>query len=75
MISHFHIFGCPVVARKLTAGTNTSGKQTERGIRGIFVSLDDNKKGYKFFAPGTRQLHISGDMIFDESFTTAIATT
>jgi hypothetical protein len=74
-INHFRIFGCPVVARKWSTTQSSSGKQTERGVRGIFIGFDTNQKGYLFYSPGSRQIYISGDMLFDESFGTAIATT
>jgi hypothetical protein len=73
-IHHFRVFGCPVVARKWSTTQNSSGKQTERGIQGIFIGLDDNQKGYLFYAQGSRQIYTSGDVIFDESFWTTIAT-
>ncbi len=44
------------------------------GIRGIFLGFDINQKGYVFSSPGTHQIYISGDVLFDESFGTAIAT-
>jgi hypothetical protein len=52
-ISHFRVFGCPVVARKWCTSQTSSGKQTERGIRGIFLGMDTNQKGYIFYSPGT----------------------
>jgi hypothetical protein len=73
-ISHFRVFGCPVVARKWSTPQISSGKQTERGVRGIFLGMDTNQKGYIFYSPGTRQIYVSGDVIFDETFGTAIAT-
>jgi transposase InsO family protein len=74
-INHFRVFGCPVVARKWSTPHTTSSKQTERGIRGIFLGFDYNQKGYVFYSPGSRQIYISGDVLFDETFGTAIATT
>jgi hypothetical protein len=47
----------------------------ERGVRGIFLGFDTNQKGYVFYSPGTRQIYISKDVVFDESFDTVIATT
>jgi hypothetical protein len=74
-IKHFCIFGCPIVARKWSTIQTSSGKQTERGVRGIFIGFDMNQKGYLFYSPGSRQIYISGDLLFDESFGTAIAAT
>jgi transposase InsO family protein len=74
-ISQFRVFGCPVTARKWTITGNSHGKQTERGIRGIFVGFDANQKGYVFFSPASRQLFISADILFDEEFSSTIAHT
>jgi hypothetical protein len=74
-IGHFRIFGCPIVARKWSTVQTSSGKQTERGVTGIFLGFDTNQKGYLFYSPGSHQIYISGDMIFDETFSTAIAAT
>jgi len=74
-IGHLQVFGCPITARHWTTAENTNGKQTQRGIRGIFVSMTDNQKGYLFYSPGSRQLYISGDITFDETFSSTIATT
>jgi len=74
-IGHLQVFGCPITARHWTTAENTNGKQTQRGIRGIFVGMADNQKGYLFYSPASRQLYISGDITFDETFSSTIATT
>ncbi len=74
-ISHFRVFGCPVTARKWTTTQSSTGKQTERGIRGIFVGFAENQKGYLFYSPASRQVYISADITFDEGFSSTIATT
>jgi len=45
-IGHFRVFGCPVTAKKWSSTQSSAGKQTQRGIRGIFVGFADNQKGY-----------------------------
>jgi transposase InsO family protein len=55
-ISHFRVFECPVTARKWITNTDSNGKKTERGIRGIVAGFDANQKGYMFFLPASRQL-------------------
>jgi hypothetical protein len=67
-INHFRIFGCSVVARKWSTKQKATGKQTEHGIRGIFLGFDNNQNGYLFYAPGSRQIFISCDILFDELF-------
>jgi hypothetical protein len=74
-ISHFRVFGCQVTACKWTLTGHTNGKQTERGIHGIFVRFDSSQKGYVFYAPGSRQLYISANILFDETFSTNITNT
>jgi transposase InsO family protein len=49
-ISQFRVFGCPVTARKWTTKQSSAGKQTQRGIRGIFIGFAENHKGYLFIA-------------------------
>jgi hypothetical protein len=71
----FRVFGCPSVIKRWVADERSNGKQTERGMRGIFIGFDDNKKGYLFYMPGSRNIVNSGDAIFDETFYSAIATT
>jgi len=71
----FRVFGCPSIVKRWTADERANGKQTEWGIRGIFIGFDTNKKGYLFYMPGSRNILASADAIFDESFHSAIATT
>ena len=71
----FRVFGCPSVIKSWTADERSNGKQTERGMRGIFIGFDNNKKGFLFYMPGSRNIVNSGDAIFDETFQSAIATT
>ena len=77
LISHFRIFGCPVVAKKWSAQIDGKRKEktTQRGIRGIFIGFPANQKGYLLFIPSSRQIVVSGDVAFDETFYSAIATT
>ncbi len=49
-------------------------KQTERGIRGIFIGFATNQKGFLVYLPSTRRIAISADVLFYESFQTAIVT-
>jgi len=74
-ISHFHVFRCPITARKWTAGNSSTSKQTKHGIRGIFFGLDQNQKGYILYAPASRRLCISANITFDEQFNSTIAHT
>lgn len=74
-ISAFRVFGSPVVVKRRVTEMSSIGKQTERGTRGIFIGFPSNQKGYLIFCLGSRQILVSDDVIFDESFQAAIATT
>jgi hypothetical protein len=74
-IAHLRVFGCPVVIRKWTSSDHTNGKQTERGIRGIFIGLDIHQKGYVIYSPGSWSIVVSDDVLFDEQFYSPIALT
>jgi len=75
LVGRFRIFGCPVTLLHWTSAERAHGKQTERGIRGIFVGFHPHQKGYLIFTPGSHQLVISDDVAFDEHFYSAIALT
>jgi hypothetical protein len=74
-IGHLRVFGCPITARHWITAQNSGGKQTQRGIQGIFIGLAANQKGYLFYSPASRQIFVSGDVTFDEQFSSTIATT
>ncbi len=52
----------------------SAGKQTQHGIRGIFIGFVTNQKGYLFYSPASWQIYISGDVTFDKIFSSTIAT-
>jgi hypothetical protein len=76
-IAHLRVFGCPVVAKRSVISIDGLATKhcTEKGIRGIFIGLPANQKGYLIFLPGSRTIACSGDVHFDETFYSAIATT
>jgi hypothetical protein len=71
----FKVFGCPSIIKRWTADERSQGKQTERGMRDIFIGFSSNQKGFLFYLPGSRNIIVSGDAIFDKTFHSAIATT
>jgi hypothetical protein len=75
MVLRFRVFGCPTVIRKWTLKECSHGKQTECGVRVIFIGFGGNQKGYLVYAPGSRSIIVSGDVAFDESFHSTIAMT
>jgi hypothetical protein len=67
-LASFRVFGSPVVVKRRVTEQSPTGKQTERGTRGVFIGFPPNQKGYLIFCPGSRQILVSDDVIFDESF-------
>jgi hypothetical protein len=65
----------PSVVKRWVAEERGSRKQTERGMRGIFIGFAVSTKGYLFYMPGSRNIIVSADATFDETFHSAIATT
>jgi hypothetical protein len=65
MIQEFKVFGCPCVAKKYLATIDGSqqSKQTERGIRGVFIGFPENQKGYLIYVPSTHSICVSGDVL------------
>jgi len=75
IVGRFHIFGCPAIVCHWVTQQSSQGKQTERGIRGIFIGFNANNEGYMIFCPGSRSIIALEDITFDEHFSSAIATT
>jgi hypothetical protein len=73
MILKYRVFSCPTIACHWVTLNKTNGKQTEWGTRGIFIGFNLNQKGYVIFSPGSHQIIISDEVIFDEGFSSAIA--
>jgi hypothetical protein len=76
-ISHLRVFGCPVVAKRAVISIDglTTKHCTEKRIRGIFIGIPSDQKGYLIYLPGSRTIACSGEVAFDETFYSAIATT
>ena len=49
--------------------------QAQKGFRGIFVSIPQHQKGYLIYVPRTRKIISSCNIVFDESFSNALAYT
>jgi hypothetical protein len=54
--------GC--IVKHWVAEERGGGKQTEQGMRGIFIGFDVNTKGYLFYMPGSRNIMVSADATF-----------
>ena len=75
-VSHLRVLFCPCVVRKATAHveikTLTMRHQAQKGFRGIFVGIPQHQKVYFVYVPSTRKLISSYDVVFDESFSSAL---
>ena len=49
--------------------------QAQKGFRGIFVGIPQHQKGYLVYVPSTRKVILSYNVVFDESFSSALAYT
>ena len=49
--------------------------QAQKGIRGIFVGITQHQKGYLAYVTSTRKVISSYDVVFDESFSSALSYT
>jgi transposase InsO family protein len=77
LLAHYRVFGCPIIAKKWSTSSqgHTLIKQTERGVCGVFIGFPPQQKGYLLFFHHSRTIAVSGDVSFDETFSSAIATT
>ena len=46
--------------------------QAQKGFRGIFVVIPQHQKGYLVYVPSTRKVISSYNVVFDESFSSAL---
>ena len=46
--------------------------QAQRGFRGIFVGIPHHQQGYFVYVPSTSKILTSYDVVFDESFFSAL---
>ena len=78
-VSHLRVLFCPFVVRKATAHVETKAlnmrHQAQKGFRGIFVGIPQHPKGYLVYIPITRKVISSYDVVFDESFVSALSYT
>ena len=67
------------VVRKATAHVETKTlnmhHQAQKEFRGIFVVIPEHQKGYLVYVTSKRKIISSYDVVFDESFSSALAYT
>ena len=49
--------------------------QAQKRFRGIFVGIPEHQKGYLVYAPSTRKVILSYNVVFDKSFSSALSYT
>ena len=78
-VSHLRVLFCPCVVCKATAHVETKTlnmrHQAQKGLHGILVGISEHQKGYLVYLPSTRKIIYSYDVVFDESFSSALAYT
>ena len=78
-VSHLRVLSCPCVVQKATANvekrTLNMRHQSQKGFCGIFVDIPQHQKGYLVYVPSTRKVISSYNVVFDESFSSALSYT
>ena len=78
-MSHLRVLFYSCVVRKATDHIETKTlnmcHQAQKRFRGIFVGIPEHQKGYLLYVPNTRKIMSSYDVVFDESFSSALAYT
>ena len=76
-VSHLRVLFFPCVTRKATAYIDKKALnircQEQKGFCGIFVGIPQHRKGYPVYVPGTRKIISSYEVVFDGSFSSALA--
>ena len=79
LVSHLRVLFCPCVVRKSTAHVETKAlnmrHQSQKGFCSIFVGISQHQTGYLVYVPSKRKIISSYDVVFDESFSIALAYT
>ena len=78
-VSQLRVLFCPCVVRKATAHVDTKTlnmrHQAQIVFRGIFIGIPEHQKGYLVYVPSTRKVISSYNVVFDESFSSALSYT
>ena len=79
LVSHLRVLFCSCVVRKATAHVDKKAlnmrHQAQNGFHGIFVGITQHQKEYLVYVPSTRNIISSYYVVFDESFSSALAYT
>ena len=78
-VSLLCVLFCPCGVRKSTAHVETKTlnmrHQAQKGFHGILVGIPQHQKGYLVYVHSTRKIILSYDVVFDESFSSALSYT
>ena len=78
-VSHLRVSFYPCVVHTSMAHVDTKTlnmhHQAQKGFHGIFVGIPEHQKGYIVYVTSTRKIIYSYDVVFDESFSSALAYT
>ena len=76
-VSHLRVLLCPCVLQKSMVHVETktlnTRYQAQKGFCGIFIGITEHQKGYLVYVPSTKKIISSYDVVFDESFSSALA--
>ena len=76
LVSHLCVLFCPCVVRKATAQIDKKElnmrHHAKKGFHGIFVGIPQHQKGHLVYVTSTRKIISSYDVVFDESFFSAL---
>ena len=75
-VSHLRVLFCPCVVRKATAHVGTKAlnmrHQAQKYFCGIFVGIPQHRKVYLVYVLSSRRIISSYNVVFDESFSSAL---
>ena len=78
-VSRLRVLFCPCVVHKATAHVETKTlnmcHQAQKWFRGIFVGIPEHQKLDLVYLPSTRKVISSYDVVFEESFSSALSYT
>ena len=78
-VSHIRVLLCPCVVRKSTALVEKKAlnmrHQAQKGFRSIFVGIPEHQNAYLVYVSSTSKIISSYDVVFDESFSSALVYT
>ena len=76
-VSHLRVLFFPCVVQKATSHVETKAlnmrHQAQKGFFGIFIGITEHQKGHLVYVTSTRKIISSYDVMFDESFSSALA--